>query len=73
MKNLNMVIDAPIIISGYLASYFTEEDTDYLAERVNDASPFGLEKDRILVGVHGQYTPAIGAALFYVEEFIRPV
>ena len=26
MKNLNLIIDAPIIISGYLAPYFTEED-----------------------------------------------
>ena len=26
MKNLNLVIDAPIILSGYLAPYFTEED-----------------------------------------------
>ena len=25
MKNLNLVIDAPIILSGYLAPYFTEE------------------------------------------------
>lgn len=30
MKNLNMVIDAPVIISGYLAPYFTEEDIDFL-------------------------------------------
>ena len=26
-----------------------------------------------LVGTHGQYTPAIGAALFYVKEFIHSV
>lgn len=73
MKNLNLVIDAPIIISGYLAPYFTEEDVEYLLMRINASSPFELKKDRILVGVHGQYTPAIGAALFYVEQFIRSV
>lgn len=73
MRNLNMVIDAPIIISGYLAPYFTEEDLDYLLARINACSPFALEKDHILVGVHGQYTPAIGAALFYMEQLIQSV
>ena len=73
MKNLNLVIDAPIIISGYLAPYFTEEDTDYLLEQINSMTPFELEKEQLLVGTHGQYTPAIGAALFYGKEFIHSV
>lgn len=73
MKNLNLVVDAPIIISGYLAPYFIKEDIDYLAKRINCASPFALDKNHILVGVHGQYTPAIGAALYYIEQFIQSV
>ena len=73
MKNLNLVIDAPIIISGYLAPYFTEEDTDYLLEQINSMTPFKLEEEQLLVGTHWQYTPAIGDALFYVEKFIQSV
>lgn len=73
MKNLNLIIDAPIIISGYLAPYFTEEDIQYLSEHINAATPFPLEKQHILVGTNGQYTPAIGAALFYVDQFIHTV
>ena len=73
MKNLNLVIDATIIISGYLAPYFTEDDTDYLLRQINSMTPFELKEERILVGTHGQYTPAIGAALFYVKEFIQSV
>lgn len=73
MKNLNMIIDAPIIISGYLAPYFTEEDIEFLSKRINSVSPFVLKKEHILVGVHGQYTPAIGAALFYVERFLESI
>ena len=73
MKNLNLIIDAPIIISGYLAPYFTEEDTDYLLRQINSMTPFELEEEQLLVGTHGQYTPAIGAALFYVEKFIQSV
>lgn len=73
MKNLNMVIDAPIIISGYLAPYFMEEDIDYLLRYINSVSPFALKENHILVGIHGQYTPAIGAALFYVEQFLQSI
>ena len=73
MRNLNLIIDAPIIISGYLAPYFTEEDINYLLKRINAASPFSMKKNHILVGVHGQYTPAVGAALFYVEQFIQSI
>lgn len=73
MKNLNMIVDAPIIISGYLAPYFTAEDIDYLLKHINSVSPFRLKKEHLLVGVHGQYTPAIGAALFYVEQFIQSI
>ena len=73
IRNLNMVIDAPVILSGYLAPYFTEEDICDLLERVNASSPFTIKKDQILVGVHGQYTPAMGAALFYIEEFLKEI
>ena len=73
MKNLNLIIDATIIISGYLAPYFTEDDTDYLLRQINSMTPFELKEEQILVGTHGQYTPAIGAALFYVKEFIQSV
>lgn len=73
IKNLSLVIDAPVILSGYLAPYFIEEDIDYLAERIHSASPFQLDKTHILVGTHGQYTPAVGAALFYIEQFLNAV
>ena len=73
MKNLNLIVDAPIILSGYLAPYFTEEDIDYLTERLHRAAPFMLDKAQILVGTNGQYTPAIGAALHYVEEFVQSI
>lgn len=71
MRNLNMVIDSPIIISGYLAPYFTDEDLNYLLNCINASAPFPLAREHLIVGTHGQYTPAIGAALFYVEQFIR--
>lgn len=73
MKNVSMVMDAPIILSGYLAPYFRESDTDYLMEKINSTTPFPLAQNQILLGTHGQYTPAIGAALHYIQDFIEMV
>lgn len=73
MKNINLIIDAPIIISGYLAPYFLEDDIAYLTKHINVSSPFALNKEHIFVGTKGQYTPAIGAALFYVNQFIHAI
>ena len=73
MKNINLIIDAPIIISGYLAPYFLEDDIAYLTKHINVSSPFALNKEQIFVGTNGQYTPAIGAALFYVNQFIHAI
>ena len=36
-------------------------------------TPFPMRKDQLIVGTHGQYTPVIGAALPYIEEFIKTV
>ena len=57
----------------YLAPYFIEEDIDYLLKYINSSSIFALKKEQILIGTRGQYTPAIGAALFYVDRFIQHV
>ena len=73
MKNINLIIDAPIIISGYLAPYFLDDDIAYLTKHINVSSPFALNKEHIFVGTNGQYTPAIGAALFYVNQFIHAI
>ena len=70
MRNLNLVIDGPIIISGYLAPYFMENDLNYLLKQINSSLPFEFPKENLIVGTNGQYTPAIGAALFYVKKFI---
>ena len=73
MKNINLIIDAPIIISGYLAPYFLEDDIANLTKHINVSSPFALNKEQIFIGTNGQYTPAIGAALFYVNQFIHAI
>ena len=64
MRNLN-------IISGYLAPYLVPEDLNMLLHLINENNPFTLTADQLLVGTHGQYTPAIGAALHYINRFVH--
>ena len=71
MRNLNMIIDSPIIISGYLAPYLVPEDLNMLLHLINENNPFTLTADQLLVGTHGQYTPAIDAALHYINRFVH--
>lgn len=73
IRNLNIIIDGSIIISGYLAPFFTEEDAVYLVNRVNSSSPFTIYREQIILGTQGQYSPAIGAALYYISEFLQNV
>ena len=71
IKNLNMIIDSPVIISGYLAPYFMQEDLDTLLTQINTNNPFTFAPDQLILGTHGQYTPAVGAALHYVKKFLK--
>lgn len=73
IRNLNLVIDAPVIISGYLAPYFTDEDIKTMIRLINLSSPFPISDKSILLGTQGQYSPAIGAALFYIRQFIETI
>ncbi|HHW49173.1 MAG TPA: ROK family transcriptional regulator [Clostridiaceae bacterium] len=72
IRNLSIIIDGHIIISGYLAPFFTEDDISYILRAAN-SPPFPIERDQILVGTYGQYTPAAGAALHYLDEFLQTV
>jgi len=72
IRNLSIIIDGHIIISGYLAPFFTEDDISYLLNIIN-TPPFPIKRDQILLGTYGQYTPAVGAALYYLDQFLKSV
>jgi predicted NBD/HSP70 family sugar kinase len=72
IRNLGIIIDGSIIISGYLATYFTEDDIKTILYKIN-SSPFPITREQIIVSTYGQYAPAVGAALYYVDEFKKSV
>lgn len=73
IRNLSVTLDGVFILAGYLVSYMTKEDTSLLLDMVNAMTPWPLGKDQLRVGSTGQYTPALGAALHYISEFIDSV
>ncbi len=73
IRNLSVTLDGVFILSGYLATYITKEDTALLLDMVNALTPWPLTEDQLRVGHSGQYTPALGAALHYISAFIDSV
>lgn len=71
VRNINMLIDGKVILSGYLAPFFTVDDIKFLLDRINENSAFPLNEDLIIVGNAGDYTPALGAAINAVDAMLK--
>ena len=66
-------MDSDVILSGFLVPYFTEADLKFLEQKIA-ALPFFAERDiTILLGKHGEFAPAIGAALPFVKSTIEGI
>lgn len=73
IRNVNTVMDSDVILSGFLVPYFTEADLKFLKQKIT-ALPFFAERDiTILLGKHGEFAPAIGAALPFVKSTIEKI
>lgn len=73
IRNLNVVIDSNIILSGFLAPYFTSQDIAFLTELVTTSSPFQMPEKYIFLSTHGELAPATGAALYYIDNFLKTI
>lgn len=73
IRNLLVVLDSEVIISGLLASYMTQPDFEYLEQMAASQSPFPLSERILLPGQHGVLAPAIGSGLFFVEKWLKQV
>lgn len=70
---LNTVFDSKIILSGFLSPYITNKDIDYIIKEIEKLSAFPIQHDQIILGTKGDYTPAIGAALYYIKDFLSSI
>lgn len=71
LHNARVVLDCRIVLTGYLAPYFTKEDIALLFHLVKERSFLSLEDNYISIGRYGEYSTAIGAALYYIHDFIQ--
>ncbi|MFR7472644.1 MAG: ROK family transcriptional regulator [Ruminococcus sp.] len=70
IRNVNTVMDSDVILSGFLVPYLTEADLEFLKQKITEP-PFFAERDiTIQLGKHGEFAPAIGAALPFVKRII---
>lgn len=73
IRNVNTVMDSDVILSGFLAPYLTEADLKFLKQKITEL-PFFAERDvEIQLGKHGEFAPAIGAALPFVKRTIDDI
>lgn len=73
LSNINAIIDCNIIISGYLASFFTEEDLELLFHMMKSFSAFPMKENFITKREDGKFATAIGAGLYYIHHFIEQI
>ena len=73
IRNVNTVMDSDVILSGFLVPYLTTEDLEFLKQKITSL-PFFAERDiHIQLGKHGEFAPAIGAALPFVRRTIDEI
>ena len=73
IHNLTMVLDAPVIIGGKIASLFENEDLDLLTKLVSDLDPLKFTVPDIKIGQCLKETAAIGAALTDIKKFVAEI
>lgn len=73
IRSINTVIDSDIIISGFLAPYFTQEDLTELKNNICSVPFFANREIRIIHGQYGETAPAVGAALPFVKKKLEEI
>lgn len=71
IRNISVIVDGVFVLSGYLAPYLSQEDLDYLLEKINRSATFPLASEDVILGCHGEFTQALGGALFYIDDFLK--
>jgi len=73
IHNFHTVLDVPIIISGYLASYMNQNDLNIITRFIQEQSGFIFDDSYLSISKHGTLAPAIGGALYDIDQFIQNI
>lgn len=71
INNILMVVNSDIILGGLLSCYLLPEDLVTLRKYVSEKSPFDFFNSyRMSTSTSNTYAEAIGAALYYIKNFL---
>lgn len=70
---LHLVRDVDVILGGHLAPFLTQEDIQYLYDRIRSSSPFHDADDYIVISKMPKHNITIGAALLYIRAFLEDI
>lgn len=73
ITNLHMVQDCDIILGGQMAHYLNMNDLKTLNNLANNRSIFFDTEDFIQISQLPEHAVPIGAALFYIHDFLRDI
>ena len=71
--DLRMLFDCPIIIGGYIGEYIDEYLDDLKSIIAKDNKAFDNNLDYILPCKFKMHATAVGAALYYISDFLRQI
>lgn len=73
INNLHLVIESPVILGGHIAAYLSDDDLAALQKALAAQSTFHDPVDYIMIGACRRDAVAIGAALPYIQEFLKTI
>lgn len=71
MRNTLTLVDGELLLCGYLVPFMQEGDLNHLCTLINANLPFVFERSRLSAGSSGDLSPAQGAALMSVDEYLK--
>ena len=68
---LHLIYDTDFILGGYIAPYLCEDDLIFIHEKIQQMTPFTEPRDFLLISKMPKHNITIGAALPYIQEFLK--
>ena len=72
INSIRMVLNCKIVMGGFLTEYLSQ-DLPILKKYIQAGNPFDADTDFVQLSILRQHIAPIGAALFFVKEFIDTV
>lgn len=73
IRNIMVVLDCDIVLSGYLAPFLNAEDLELLKTLVQEKLPYPLGHTKFKLNHYGEFAPATGVSLLYIKNFLKSI